>query len=750
VYKKSAISLGVCSLIFLIGLVGCNNSNSTPPISVSLSPSSAQALDQGKTISFTATVTNDSTSKGVTWSLTGAGSLSSQTTSSATYQAPATVTSAQTATVKATSVADTSQTKSVPITINPAPALSGNTLAAATVGTAYNQTLTESGGTTPYTWSITTGTLPAGLSLNASTGVISGTPTASGTSQFTVKVTDADQLFATEALSLTVNIGTLTVSTTSLPNGTMGTIYNATLQATGGIAPYTWSITSGALPGWATLNISTGVISGTPNATGTSNFTVQVTDSQNTPATATKALSITVTSSGGNSDSLLKGQYAFELVGTNGGIAGSFTADGSGNITAGTEDVEDAVSAITDANVAIASGTYTVGTDNRGTLTYTDANSTTFSFSFALGSIASGVASKGALIETDANIANSTGILRLQDSSAFSTSSISGGYAFGLSGWDGSGGVEVTIGSASISGGTISNGLNDVNDNGSITSAFAFTGTLSVSSSGRGTITTSAGNAVVYVVSASEMLEFSANNVPGEVLVGDIEQQSGGPYSISSINGTMVLEDQSSTGVPSPHAMVGLLTSTGNGSATLTADIDDGGTISSNQSFPTTVAFTSAGNGRFTITPQGGGLIVGYMIAPNEAFEAAMASNSVPSFGTFQPQSAGPFTNASLSGSFFFGNLPFLSLPDSSQSAVIESGVISFDGKGNISGTGDAVVGGVLSSDQTFTDTYTAASNGRATTGSGNSIIYVVSPTKFVVLFTIPGDPNPFIQIMQQ
>lgn len=174
------------------------------------------------------------------------------------------------------------------------------TLPGATVGTAYSQTLTASGGTAPLTWSISTGTLPAGLTLNASTGAISGTPTTAGTSDFTAMVTDSSNpaKSATRALSITVSApAALTITTASLPGAVIGTPYNQTLTAAGGISPYTWSISTGTLPAGLNLNTSTGAITGNPTTAGTANFTVMVTDSATpTAATATKALSITVTS----------------------------------------------------------------------------------------------------------------------------------------------------------------------------------------------------------------------------------------------------------------------------------------------------------------------------------------------------------------------------------------------------------------------------------------------------------------------
>jgi hypothetical protein len=173
------------------------------------------------------------------------------------------------------------------------PTVTTTSLANATQNVAYNTTLTATGGTAPYSWSVTLCALPAGLSLNSATGAISVAPTGLGTSNFTVQVSDAHALTGSASLSLTVVVPPLTVSTTSLPNGEQNAPYNTALAATGGTQPYTaWSITVGSLPAGLTLNPVTGVISGAPTVTGTFNFTVQVTDSAS--VTAIKALSITV------------------------------------------------------------------------------------------------------------------------------------------------------------------------------------------------------------------------------------------------------------------------------------------------------------------------------------------------------------------------------------------------------------------------------------------------------------------------
>jgi hypothetical protein len=168
----------------------------------------------------------------------------------------------------------------------PAPpvAISTASLPNATVGQNYNQTLAATGGTTPYSWSVESGSLPAGIVLNSS-GVLSGIPATAGQSTFVVRVTDSRQTSATRSFTLTVNPATLAITTATLPNGTLGTAYPATtLAASGGTGPYRWSVTAGALPGGLSLNDVTGVVSGTPAAVGSFTFTVTVTDSRNTTA----------------------------------------------------------------------------------------------------------------------------------------------------------------------------------------------------------------------------------------------------------------------------------------------------------------------------------------------------------------------------------------------------------------------------------------------------------------------------------
>ena len=164
-----------------------------------------------------------------------------------------------------------------------------------TVGVAYSAAFAATGGTAPYTWSISAGSLPAGLTQNSATGAITGTPTAAGSFNFTVRVTDsttpAPQM-ASRSYSGVISPSALTITTESVPNGAVGVAYSAAFAAAGGTAPYTWSITAGALLAGVTQNATTGAIGGTPTTAGAFSFTVKVTDNTTpTPQMASRAYS---------------------------------------------------------------------------------------------------------------------------------------------------------------------------------------------------------------------------------------------------------------------------------------------------------------------------------------------------------------------------------------------------------------------------------------------------------------------------
>jgi hypothetical protein len=839
------LTAGLCTL----GLSGCNSA-AAPSVGVALTPSGTKGIDQGQTVSITATVANDSKNAGVTWAVSGGGlqgTLINTTTTSATYQAPASVTTAFTATVTATSVSFPTKSAALQVTVNPLPAVTTNSLPAATAGTPYNQPLTVSGGTSPYTWSVTPA-LPPGLILVPTSGVISGTPTGGGSGSFTFKVTDAvgnsassqpititvnaapplvitttsplpagtigtaysQQLTASDGvppyinwtlasgslppglsiggtgllsgtpsgsvggtytftvgvtdsqtptpssaqsgtLSLTISIAPLQITTTSFPAGTVNTSYSATVTATGGVPPYkNWNINSGSLPTGLTISSTTGVISGTPTATGTSTFTVQVTDSESSPITVTSAsLSITINAAqactGTLDNELLSGNYALMLNGWSNSTkaasaVGSFVADGEGS-TSGSK-------------TGTFTGTYCVGSNNLASINLTLSTGLgggTSTLQAALNTVADSNGSNGHIITFATGGFLASGLLRKQETTAFSTSAINGNYAGAGVGVDSSGHRLASAGSSNYGGnGNISNGEFDSDDaaSGPLTGTFSSTD-FSVASNGRGTATvtvvSSAGSGpkyyVYYIVSSSEMLRMEIDpSTPPEIHVGQILRQSGNPIA-NWLEGLSVLETQgldTGNSPATPEAQAGILTVTSPPDFSVSLDENDGGVMSTQA--PSGSYSVPDSNGRVTLTGAGNHPPVFYLVGPNQAFLVG-TDNSV-SFGTLTPQTGNNFFNAALVGNYYGGSqqpvndnvneeVDFVNANGSSPTGTLS-------GVSDTNGSGGPQPGGAIS------QTYVVSSSGRTViTGSGDSvggILYIISPTQTVFL---PSNTNP-------
>ena len=350
----------------------------------------------------------------------------------------------------------------VTVTITATISISPTSLPSGSVGTSYSHTISASGGTAPYTYSISAGSLPPGLSLNSSTGAISGTPTAGGSYTFTVKATDAASNTATQTYSgVVIGAPTITVSPSTLPAATQNGSYSQTMSASGGTAPYTYAVTSGSLPSGLTLNSATGVLSGTPTVYGSYSFTVTATDSStgggpytgsasytlsvaaSTPTITTSSVaggtvglsySQTVSASGGNapySYSISSGSLPPGLsLSSSGIISGTPTGGGSYTFTVKVTDAASNTATKTYSGVVIAAPTITVSPSALPAATqfiaYSQAlaasgGTPTYTYAVTSGSLPSGLALSNA------------GVLS-------GTSTVSGSFSFTVTVTDSSGG----------------------------------------------------------------------------------------------------------------------------------------------------------------------------------------------------------------------------------------------------------------------------------------------------------------------
>jgi hypothetical protein len=647
------------------------------------------------------------------------------------------------------------KTATVSIRVDAPLSIVTNTLPDAIAGLLYNTTLSTSGGVGPVTWSVTGGTLPAGLSLNASTGVITGTPTGTPTAvSVTVQAKDSSSPAQTQSVTLNLNLrAQLTISPVTLPPALLNIAFSESLQVTGGVGPYTWSISNGSLPSGLTIDASTGLISGTPLAIITgANLTVQVVDSGNPAQTATLTLSLTVSSPGVN-NSLLKGAYAFLFHGYDPSgnpiaIAGSITADGIGSITGGTIDINNAAGV--QADVSVTSGAFTVNSDNRGTLSLTSSAGTQ---QFAIALDTTGVF--GQFIETDVStpsVIRGNGFFKQQSNAAFSNAAITGGYAFGFSGDTSLLGRSAMIGAFTANGaGGISSGLFDANSSSTITSdkSILNTSLYSISGSGRGTLTLKASgvsvSGVVYVVNSGDLLflrtdAFAAGT---DLLSGEIIAQTGTPYASLPLLGTSVLHVNGVASASATSIGAGLVVSTGGlGILTGTFDANNNGTITSTLLATGSYSVTSTATGRSLMSFAGNNYII-YLYSASSGFVMDSSGAQVKT-GQLEGQSILPITLGGITGNYVLGTNA-----DTNASVTLESGVFSLLDTGLFNGTVDTnATGDVISLGNLFSGAISLSANGRVTLANG--VVYVISPTRFVQLNLTSGQTNAALVLGDQ
>ncbi len=556
--------------------------------------------------------------------------------------------------------------------------------------------------------------------------------------------------------------GGLTISPTTLPNGAIGASYGQALTASGGTAPYNFTISSGALPAGLTLGATSGTIAGVPTGpTGPAAFTVHVTDSSATPLTGTASFTITIAAADSSNNSELNGLYAFVFQGFSDSdgtmvvVAASFLANGHGGISSGFEDVDGSTGA--QPPQEITTGTYTIGADNRGTMSLTIATGGKVTLAFSVGDIQGGVATKARIIRFDdvsgTNGFTGSGVLLEQDPSVFSLNALHGSYAFGESGSDlTNGDLESGVGfvNADGNGNFTTGGLVDLDDGGEIVPSAAVSGTYQLTnetvSNGRlsaaVTIAGVPGTAsdILYIISPSQVLFISINTTQNAIYSGMAQLQvpPAGGFGLGSLNGNGVATLQGKRPDGTSTVGIGNVTMDGNGNFSIAFDQNKSGTSSTGTVGGT---YTVSGNGRAVFTVTTGTFVsptaVLYLDGTNQGFFGA--EDNAASLGFMVP-GGNNFSNATLSGNYFLGTF------DPTEIQVSDtSGVASFDGVSALHVTNDAThPGGILAADQTFSTTYNVATNGRLTftDAGGAEVGYVASGCEVELISNNHADPG--------
>ena len=511
-----------------------------------------------------------------------------------------------------------------------------------------------------------------------------------------------------------------------------------------------------------------------PTVSGQANPTITASFTDTPSATDSFSFNIVDGTCGTGNNAVLNGDYAFLVRGGGAGggyvtLIGSFVANGSGTLTSGLLDINRTAGALTGLTMT---GTYSVGSDNRGCLTWTRSDGNTQTFRFALGTISGSSATQGEMLgfnDDTGELNRVQGVLMQQTTSAFNPSSINGTYVFGREG------VDVAGGRFSIAGLFTANGVNTLSN---ITADYddAFTGATSLSTPGTGTFslaTNAAGgrgtsqttitgtsgtvvsNYIAYVVSPSLLLTMSSDTADANhpIISGEAMLQTG-TFSTTTLdnNGYVLYVSGVDNSNGGNNIGLGQANVTTNGAATLTLDQNDNGTESAEhiQSQP----FSIGSTGRTTLSGGGGKNPIFYLVDSTQGFAVGTDNNGFS--GYIQKQTGGPFSNTTVPANAFFGGSA------ANVGSGFDSGAVAFNTTaGTISGTDDSSTpsgsdcsqcngnglepnnsisnGGGTAATYAFASvsnsSYTFAPTAAGQGVLGNGLLgYIVSPTKIVFM----------------
>ncbi|MEZ2347545.1 beta strand repeat-containing protein [Terriglobus sp. RCC_193] len=737
----------------------------------------------------------------VTYAVT-AGSLPAGLTLSAAgvLSGSATTAGSNNFTITATDAAGQKATYSSTITVADTLKLSGATLPTTTANTVFaGYTLAATGGTSPYVYQIAAGSvLPAGITLS-SAGVLAGTPTAPGSYNFTITALDsngavtATSQTASVTFALTIAVAPLTITTTSLANAVPGSPYVQTLAVTGGVAPYTFTVSAGALPAGVVLS-QAGVISGRAATAGPYNFTAQVTDAEGTPQLTSQPLTLTVASAltPGVNNAMLNGSYAFVFHGVGNGalatgaassgnvfgtdMAGSLTFDGASLVT-GEIDQNNAYAGVKTA-VAV-TGSYSVGADQRGQIVFTY-GSTTVTADLVVSSIANGVASKFRFIEADADNAidasqvQGSGEALRQTASDFSLAALTGKYVFRLSGETAKAAIQ--FGALSAAGylqfngsGVIVRGLQDAVSYNTAYPQISLTGGYTAPDShGRGTLTISTVGSsypgapiryVYYVINAKQIAILSIDPHAGaSLMAGMAYQQQQSLYSAASLSGTIIAAESAVQGGNGTTSFPNVLSATFyvlrvTGAGTLSAYKADNtaGTSETFANNPMQVSYSVSDSGRVALVNQSApsAQMPVFWLYDNNLGVGTELENTTGPIGTLQleGQTGSSFSTSSLSG------LYATSVTPTPAPIAFASGTLNADTGTAATLVEDSTADGNIAAGVTTTLIKgVEASTGRFTLNADGVFYngFILSPTKLVYFSVLPGFTRPVIRVAEK
>ncbi len=483
----------------------------------------------------------------------------------------------------------------------------------------------------------------------------------------------------------------------------------------------------------------------------------------------------------------MNGSYAILLKGFDssnnpaliGGVLTFNGTDSNGLITGGAIDMN--LNSGVQLDLAVTSGSYGVGSDQRGCMVITTSAGTQ-NYRLALGDISGGVASTAHVIGFDQGGPFTTGILRKQTASAFTTSQVTGNYVFGVSSPQNSaqcnhsnvcGGKFGVVGVLNFATGAVMGGEIDFNFNGELDATPTNTiwpgspipvssgSSYSISSTtGRGTLVftlavsgASPINSIIYVVSATDLLVMSSdsqtNTTGNNIFAGEAMQQSGTPFAANPLSGTYVGHNSGlgSTGAGRTDISVAGPLTLGSNALNFTQQRNDSGTFTTNLF---TGTYSVSTTGRMIYTPTSGGPTVYYLVNTNQAF--SLIANAGVNSGFFQSQSGSPFSDSTATGTYAYGSID----PENPNGADT-SGVATFT-----PATDDLSIiydgnqtGGTPGLDHTQSLTYSVDSTGLGMIPSGCSIsvtpptcqmlFYIISPIQAALINTQSTSPKLYL-----